>query len=339
MARIRKPVQPANLFQGFARVASQMATLAWSSVSLASRFTNPGRVSEVQKFGTNPGGLRMFVYQPPVAPAPGAPLIVVLHGCRQGAESFATQAGWLDLARGLGIPLVLPEQVIANNRSRCFNWYKPGDFTRDRGEAMSVRQMVRSASRQFGSDRRRVFIVGLSAGGAMAVAMLAAYPTVFAGGAVVAGMPVGAARTSPMALLRMHRADPLRTHGGLAAAVQARTASRVGRRWPRLSIWQGGRDRTVDPANAELLAAQWSALHGLPPEPDSDTNPAPGMRRRCWGRAARPAVELCTLPELAHGFPVDARIQGGGRPGPWVLDAGIPAAREIAAFWGLAPSR
>lgn len=316
-----------------------MVTLALSTASVAARPGGvAGRVTEVEKFGSNPGELRMFVFHPPRPPPPGAPLIIVLHGCRQGAESFATQAGWIDLARSLGIPLVLPEQVMANNRSRCFNWYKPGDFGRDQGEAMSVRQMVRAATRQFGSDRRRVFIVGLSAGGAMAVGMLAAYPAVFAGGAVVAGMPIGAARTSPMALLRMYRADPFRTRAGLVAAVHARTAPRSARPWPRLSIWQGGRDRTVDPANAELLAAQWSALHGLTQDPDSDTTPAPGLRRRCWGRAARPAVELCTLPDLAHGFPVDPRLGGGGRPGPWVLDAGVPAAREIAAFWGLHPS-
>ena len=93
--------------------------------------------------------------------------------------------------------------------------------------------MVSVATKRFRSDRRRVFVVGLSAGGAMAVALLAAYPATFAAGAAVAGMPVGSASTSAMALLRMHRADPYRSRTALAAAVQA------------------------------ALPAQWTALHGL----------------------------------------------------------------------------
>ncbi len=311
-------------------------TWAWSSASHAGRSSGTaGRITEVENFGSNPGDLRMLVFQPPTPPAAGAPLIVVLHGCRQGAASFATLTGWLDLAKARGIPLVMPEQRMSNNRNRCFNWYRPGDVGRGRGEAMSIRQMVRTATKRFGSNRRRVFVVGLSAGGAMAVAMLAAYPAVFAGGAVVAGMPIGAASTSPMALLRMHRADPFRTRPGLVAAVRARTPSRGRQPWPRLSIWQGDRDRTVDPANAELLAAQWSGLHGFGKEPTTDMAPAPGLRRRTWHRTARPAVELWTIADMAHGFPVDAAAAGMGKSGPWVIDAGISAVQHIAAFWGI----
>lgn len=328
----------AGLFRSLARAATGMAAIAWSAARPAAGAGDArGRITEVDAFGTNPGALRMLVFEPPRRPRAGAPLIVVLHGCRQNAASFATDAGWLDVAKRLGIPLVMPEQVMANNRSRCFNWYRPDDVSRTRGEAMSIRQMIRTAVTRFGCDRRRVFIVGLSAGGAMTAAMLAAYPAVFAAGAVVAGMPVGAASTSPMALIRMFRADPHRTRAGLAAAVRARAPSRGRQPWPRLSIWQGGRDRTVDPANAEVLAAQWSALHGFDEAPSADTAPLPGTRRRQWGRDARPAVELWTIPALAHGFPIDAGRDGVGEVGPWVLDAGIAAARHITAFWGLEP--
>jgi poly(hydroxyalkanoate) depolymerase family esterase len=311
--------------------AARLMARAWvPAVAAARPALLPGRTEEVQRFGANPGGLRMFVHLPPVMPPPGAPLIVVLHGCRQDAVGFAADAGWLALAAEVGAPLVLPEQSIANHRHRCFSWYRPGDVGRGLGEAKSIRQMVSFAVRQFGSDRRRVFIAGLSAGGAMTAAMLAAYPAVFAAGAVVAGMPVGAAANAPMALLRMHRADPSQSRAALVAAVRGR---RVSGRWPRLSIWQGGRDHTVDPANAELLAAQWSGLHGLPPEPAAEARPAPGVRRRCWGRASRPAVELWTLDEAGHGFPIEARAEG--RAGRWVLDAGLSGTRRIASFWGL----
>lgn len=302
----------------------------------ASRIMLPaGRVSEIPSFGTNPGGLRMLAYVPSRPPPPGQPLVIVLHGCRQDAEAFAKDAGWLALADRLRIPLVLPEQAVANNRHRCFNWYRPGDVGRGGGEALSIRQMVRAGTRQFASDRRRVFIVGLSAGGAMSVAMLAAYPTVFAGGAAIAGLAAGVASTGPTALLRMVRADPYRSRAGLIAAVLAHAPAKVKKSWPRLSIWHGDRDRSVNPANAEVLAAQWTGLHGLDPAPTTDAAIAPGVRRRAWGRAARPAVELWTIAGMGHGFPVDAATVGGGRPGPWVLDARLAGARHIAAFWGI----
>lgn len=276
----------------------------------------------------------MLVYAPPRLP-PDAPLVVVLHGCRQEAEGFATDAGWLALARRLRMALVLPEQTFANNRGRCFNWYHAADVRRGSGEAKSIRQMVRVAAERFRSDRRRVFVAGLSAGGAMAAALLAAYPAVFAAGAVVAGMPVGSANHPALALLRMHRADPYRGRAALAAAVRAAVPARRTRPWPRLSIWHGGRDRTVNPANAEALAAQWTALHGFDRPPTSETAPAPGVRLRTWGRPARPAVELWTLANMGHGFPVHPRLVDGERVGPWVVDAGLSAAHHVAAFWGI----
>ena len=297
-----------------------------------------GRVTEMVGFGSNPGALRMLAYAPPRLPA-GRPLVVVLHGCGQGAARFAADAGWLDLARQHRLALLLPEQTSANNRGLCFSWYRPEDVRRGGGEAMSIRQMLRLAAKRYRSDPRRVFIAGFSAGGGMAAAMLAAYPAVFAAGGVVAGMPVGSARTQMQALLRMRRGNPLRLRQYLAANVRAAAPPRATRAWPRLSIWQGARDHTVNPVNGEALAAQWSELHGWGAQPNAFDEPAPGVQRRAWGRAARPAVELWTLDEVGHGFPVDPRMPGGGRVGPWVVDAGLSAAQRMAAFWGLESAR
>lgn len=327
-----------------AKLAERMGSAAtrWMTAALAPPEPAPARapqpaplrggITEIAHFGSNPGHLRMLVFQPATCPPHGAPLVVLLHGCGQEAEDFAARSGWIALARSLGFPLVLPEQRAGNHRNQCFHWYEPRHVGRGLGEAMSIRQMVRHASAAFGSDRRRVFIVGLSAGGAMAAAMMAAYPAVFAGGAVVAGMPVGAASSVSLALMRMRRADPLATRSGLAAAVRSRTAPRPNRPWPRLSIWQGEEDRTVDPGNAELLAMQWAELHGCPEQPASDTQPYPQARRRAWAGRGAPTVELWTIAGMGHGFPVGP---GCGKPGRWVLDAGIPAARHIAEFWGM----
>jgi poly(hydroxyalkanoate) depolymerase family esterase len=91
----------------------------------------------------------------------------------------------------------------ANNQNACFNWFEPDDTSRDRGEALSIRQMIDAVER-YSVDRSRVYVVGLSAGGAMAAAMLAAYPERFAGGAIVAGVPYGCADSISKALQCMN---------------------------------------------------------------------------------------------------------------------------------------
>lgn len=291
-------------------------------------------ISPVTAFGSNPGALRMLVHAPAGLRA-GRPLVIVLHGCGQDASRFATDAGWLALAERFQVALLLPQQTHDNNHGRCFNWFRPQDTQHGAGEAMSIRQMVRTAVKRFGSDPRRIYVTGFSAGGGMAAAMLAAYPALFAAGAVVAGLPVGCARTPLGAMLNMRQANLGRSREALADDVRSAGRSRLRKTWPRLSIWQGERDRTVDPGNAEVLAAQWGELHGFGPVPVIDQS-AQGTRRRGWGRPGRsPAVELWTLASVGHGFPVDARMPGGGRPGVWMVDAGLCAAQRIAEFWGL----
>lgn len=163
-------------------------------------------VSEIVGFGSNPGALRMLVHAHARMPA-GRPLVVVLHGCGQDVAAFADASGWVALADELGFALLMPEQVHANNRGGCFNWFRPDDVRRSSGEAMSIRQMLRVAIARYACDPRRIFIVGFSAGGGMAAAMLAAYPAVFAAGGNIAGMPVGCAQTQVAAMLHMRRAN------------------------------------------------------------------------------------------------------------------------------------
>ena len=301
----------------------------WGSERASTRF------SEVTAFGSNPGDLRMHLCTP-ARVHPGAPLILVLHGCKQDATGFAADAGWVALSAKLRIPLVLPEQGFRNNQARCFNWFRPGDVARGKGEAHSIRQMLRHAAKRFGSDPRRVFVVGFSAGGSMAAALLAAYPEVFAAGAVVAGTPVGCAFSTVGALLQMHQPDTVRSPARLAADVRAVGRTPHRKVWPRLVIWQGKRDHTVDPRNADALAAQWVELHGVPASSDQ---PIGAARRRRWGTArAAAAVEYWTMEDLAHGYPVDPSHAEGGRAGAWVVDAGMSATWEIARFWGIAAS-
>lgn len=163
---------------------ARLKQLPLAAPSLAS---SSSRLRPLGSRGPNPGQLNAWTYVPENA-APGAPLVVVLHGCTQSAAAYDEGSGWSRLADQHGFVLLYPEQQRANNPNLCFNWFSPDDTTRGRGEVLSIREMVTAVRARHGTDPRRVFVTGLSAGGAMAAAMLATYPDVFAGGAVIAGL-------------------------------------------------------------------------------------------------------------------------------------------------------
>jgi poly(hydroxyalkanoate) depolymerase family esterase len=288
-----------------------------------------GRLVELQGFGDNPGRLRMLAYVP--SSVAGRPLVVVLHGCGQDPAQFASDTGWIEFADRLHIPLVLPQQAEANNAGRCFQWFHPADTDRDAGEAGSIAAMTHAAISRFQSDPDRVFILGLSAGGAMTAAMLAAYPDLFAAGATIAGLPVGAAKSGMQALLRMASAGPKQTPEAWADHVRAAAPKGFTGPWPRLSIWQGQADTTVAPENATLLATQWRALHGLD-APAMVEQVRNGVTHRVWPDGKKRLIELWSLPLLPHGYPAGTRVVA---PGHFVEQAPVDATASIARFFGL----
>jgi feruloyl esterase len=273
----------------------------------------------------------MLAYLPPGL-GEDAPLVVALHGCGQSATGFAYGAGWMQLADEMGFALLCPEQRPQNNINRCFNWFQPDDVGREGGEAQSIFEMTTTLSARHGLDDGRVFVTGLSAGGAMAAALLASFPEVYAAGASIAGLPVGAAdsiRDALGAMLQGRRRPP--EHW----AEKVRAASANTGRWPRLSIWHGDADKTVHPLNAEALAAQWAHVHGQSPDPAHVAGDGPRLRK-IWGPREAPLVELHVLAGVGHGVPLRAAgADGVGEPGPFLLETGVSAAREIAGFWGL----
>lgn len=287
----------------------------------------------VVEVSPNPGGLRMLVHVPEGL-LPGAPLVVVLHGCTQTGEAYAAGAGWLALADRFGFVVLAPEQATGNNPNRCFNWFQAEDTARGSGEVASIATMTRQVIAGHGIDPDRVFVTGLSAGGAMTAALLASYPDLFAGGAIIAGLPFGAANTLSEAMGAMMQPK------ARASAVwgdKVRMASPHQGPWPSISIWHGDADATVRPASADALIQQWTDVHGLTGAPQKARTPDGRLFDVWLSPTGQPRVENHRIPGMPHGTPIRT---GGpddvGTAGPFLIDIGLSSSLEIALGWGIA---
>ncbi len=277
----------------------------------------------------------MFKYVPRDMPE-NAPLVVSLHGCTQGAAVYSAN-GWMDLADNLKFYLLFPQQTFSNNPLRCFNWFEAGDIGRGRGEAASIKSMIDRMRADHSIDETRIFIEGLSAGGYMTAVMLAAYPDIFSGGAVNAGGPSYCATSG---------VDPRTCMGGTLSRspeawgdlVRSMGFAGYAGPWPRVSIWHGNRDGTVDVRNQEHLMAQWTDVHGIDRTPELSESVGENARRVYENGEGTHLVETWTIEGMGHGTPVDpgfAEAFGCGGAGAFILDRDICAVYHIGRFWGL----
>jgi poly(hydroxyalkanoate) depolymerase family esterase len=288
------------------------------------------RLTDLDNFGSNTGALKARHYVPHGLPH-GAPLVVVLHGCTQDAAGYDHHSGWSRLADEAGFAILYPEQQRSNNANLCFNWFQRGDVARDSGEALSIRQMIETMVETHALDRKRICVTGLSAGGAMACAMLASYPEVFAAGAVLSGLAFGSATTVPEAF------DRMRGHGTPSdddLRRMLRDASPHRGPWPRISIWQGTTDQTVAATNADVIASQWWGVHQVGGAPTHSQRNGNHLRKVWCDSRGDPVMEVNMIAGMGHGTPVDASRLGAA--GPYMLDVGISSTHAIAEFWGIA---
>jgi poly(3-hydroxybutyrate) depolymerase len=198
--------------------------------------------------------------------------------------------------------------------------------------------MIEKSVVDLGIDGRRIFVTGLSAGGAMTSNMLACYPDVFAGGAIIAGLPYGAATNVQQAFETMFQSPsrPAREWGDLV-----RNASSHRGPWPRVSVWHGNADKTVIPSNALEILKQWTEVHGVPMSPSVKTR-IDGFPREVWiNEAGDEIIEAYTITNMAHGTPLAIGETEGacGAPGPFLLPVGISSSYHIAKFFGIAVAR
>lgn len=309
-----------------------------SAYSIAQGWANKidsfdNRLSEVTSFGSNPGELRMFTYVPNNLPD-SAPLVVLLHGGTQSAASYDQGTGWSTLADRYGFALLLPQQPGSNNPLKCFNWFRPEDMTRDSGEALSIKQMVEWMVAEHNIDRQNVYVTGVSSGGAMTTIMLATYPDVFAGGAIIAGLPYRAANDLQEGFACMFQGP---NRSGQEWGNLVRSASSHQGQWPKVSIWHGDADWTVKPTNATETVKQWANIHGLDETASIQAN-VDGHLRQVWQNPdGEDLIECYTIAEMGHGVPVNPGNQEHqcGTAAPFFNDVGISSTYHIAKFWGL----
>jgi len=293
------------------------------------------RLSVLENFGSDPGSLSANTYVPKKFPKNG-PLVVVLHGNTQSPESYDIGSGWSTLADECGMALLFPGQRLTNNLIGSFNWFEAGDSQRGCGEPLSIRQMIKQVVDDHAVDPSRVFITGMSSGGAMTSVMLATYPEVFAGGAIIAGLPYGTANNMMEAAICMNGySSP--SDSKLDALV--RGASKFTGPWPTISVWHGDSDTTVDSSNAGSIVRQWQEIHKVegPPTRVETVNSFP---RKIWCDAdGRVVIEEYIIEAMGHGTPISAEgDEGLGEAGEYMLEVGISSTRHIADFWGLTRS-
>jgi poly(hydroxyalkanoate) depolymerase family esterase len=204
-----------------------------------------------------------FVYTPTTYHVGTAvPLFVMLHGCTQSAADFAAGTRMNQLAEQHGFIVVYPQQTRTSNRTLCWNWFKSSHQFRDRGEPAIITHMVQAIKQntsQWTIDSSRVYVVGASAGAAMAVILGATYPDIFAAIGVHSGIEYQAVTNIISSLKVMRRGGPDPVKQGQRAYEAMGSHKRI---MPTI-VFQGTHDRIVPPINGDQVVQQWMQTNHL----------------------------------------------------------------------------
>lgn len=260
------------------------------------------------------GGRTYRLYLPAHRPERLMPLVVMLHGCTQSPEDFAVGTGMNDLAEEAGCLVAWPAQPQGANLQKCWNWFRPEDQGRDRGEPAVIAGIVRDILRTHPADPKRVYVAGLSAGGAAAAILGAAYPDLFAAACVHSGLPVGGAQDVPSAFSAMRN--------GAAGTAHLTAVPTI--------VFHGLADLTVHPDNgAAVLAQGLRATPGLTPARiDGVADGGRSYRQtRHEDGTGRSMAEHWEIDGAGHAW-------AGGRPdGSFTDPTGPDASREMLRFF------
>ncbi len=252
------------------------------------------------------------------------PLVVVLHGCTQDPDNVARGTRFNEVAERSKVLVAYPEQPAAANGLKCWNWFDAAHQKRDQGEPALIASITRQVMSDMKVDSHRVYIVGLSAGAAMALTVAYAYPEMFAATGLHSGIAYGVATSTAEAIRRMGAgaADPV----DLGAIV----VKGIGSNHPIPTIvFQGKSDKTVNAANADNIVAQLKtgfdpSLLAAHDEKSDTTAQGYHFTRRVFGLPS--LIEEWSVDELGHAW------SGGSKDGTYTDERGPDATREIMRF-------
>jgi len=271
----------------------------------------PGRF--IKRSYSNAAGARAYkVYLPAGYSGQSLPLVVMLHGCKQTPDDFAVATRMNELADELGFLVTYPAQAWTANYSKCWNWFRPRDQQRDDGEPSLIAGITRQVIARYRVDPRRVYVAGLSAGGAMAAIMAATYPDLYAAAGIHSGLPYASARDAVSAIAAMRGA---RTEAGAASLPVVPTI-----------VFHGDRDTTVHHRDGD---------YGIPGVQQRRENGEAGGRAftRTLYRGARSSVEHWLVHGAGHAW------CGGNPDAPYADPKGPNATREMLRFFLHGPVR
>lgn len=267
---------------------------------------------------TAAGSLDYLLYRPSGLDGP-APLVVMLHGCTQSAEDFSRGTRMNALADELGFIVAYPEQPRSANVQKCWNWFRPGDQGKTSGEPAVIAAITREIIAGEAVDPDRVYVAGLSAGGAAAAIMASAFPDLYAAAGIHSGLACGSAKDLPSALAAMRG----------SGAVRQRPSSQ---KYVPIITFHGDRDSTVHPVNSDRIHAAWDAapaMSGLEQTVTQGSAPSGGSYRKTAMLAAdgRSMSESWLLEGAGHAW------SGGSPAGSYTAQDGPDASREMLRFF------
>ncbi len=280
--------------------------------------------SFVSRSFANAAGSRDYKLYIPSGQTGPRPLVVMLHGCTQSPDDFAAGTRMNELAEERGFYVAYPGQSAGANAQKCWNWFQPSDQGRERGESGIIAGLVRALCAEHPIDAGRVYIAGLSAGGAAAANIARAYPDLFAAVGVHSGLAAACARDLSSALMAMRNGAPGSalpgTNFGADPAMQA----------PRLPtiVFHGDEDATVNRRNGEAVLAQAGIESLQKAEETSGSDAArPYTRTRYSDEAGRVQAEAWIVQGGGHAW------SGGSPAGSYTDPQGPDASRAMLDFF------